>query len=141
MGAPGSYYWTGTVKVFNMTSNTHYNLNQDNLSPRRYSYLGNTCSDINNRFNIPCCSQSVTDLCFLGYAVTAGHFSSPNTIDVAAGAPQDSGGGKVSGSCRNCIIGSRLCLHYTHFDIQNYIVIHILGLHLQNRRNVSCEDL
>ncbi|XP_058651316.1 integrin alpha-9 isoform X4 [Onychostoma macrolepis] len=69
MGAPGSYYWTGTVKVFNMTSNTHYNLNQDNLSPRRYSYLG--------------------------YAVTAGHFSSPNTIDVAAGAPQDSGGGKV----------------------------------------------
>uniref|UniRef100_A0A673NKC8 Integrin, alpha 9 n=1 Tax=Sinocyclocheilus rhinocerous TaxID=307959 RepID=A0A673NKC8_9TELE len=64
MGAPGSYYWTGTVKVFNMTSNTHYNLNQDNLSPRRYSYLG--------------------------YAVTAGHFSSPNTIDVAAGAPQDS---------------------------------------------------
>uniref|UniRef100_A0A8C2A0P0 Integrin, alpha 9 n=1 Tax=Cyprinus carpio TaxID=7962 RepID=A0A8C2A0P0_CYPCA len=69
MGAPGSYYWTGTVKVFNMTSNTHYNLNQDNLSLRRYSYLG--------------------------YAVTAGHFSSPNTIDVAAGAPQDSGGGKV----------------------------------------------
>uniref|UniRef100_A0A671K980 Integrin alpha-9-like n=1 Tax=Sinocyclocheilus anshuiensis TaxID=1608454 RepID=A0A671K980_9TELE len=69
MGAPGSYYWTGTVKVFNMTSNTHYNLNQDNLSPRRYSYLG--------------------------YAVTAGHFSSPNTIDVAAGAPQDSGVGKV----------------------------------------------
>ncbi|XP_073775549.1 integrin alpha-9 isoform X3 [Danio rerio] len=69
MGAPGSYYWTGTVKVFNMTSNTHYNLNQDDLSPHRYSYLG--------------------------YAVTAGHFSSPNTIDVAAGAPQDSGGGKV----------------------------------------------
>ncbi|XP_073690664.1 integrin alpha-9-like [Garra rufa] len=69
MGAPGSYYWTGTVKVFNMTSNTHYNLNQDNLSPHRYSYLG--------------------------YAVTAGHFSSPNTIDIAAGAPQDSGGGKV----------------------------------------------
>uniref|UniRef100_A0A671SLJ1 Integrin alpha-9-like n=1 Tax=Sinocyclocheilus anshuiensis TaxID=1608454 RepID=A0A671SLJ1_9TELE len=69
MGAPGSYYWTGTVKVFNMSSNTLYNLNQDNLSPHRYSYLG--------------------------YAVTAGHFSSPNTIDVAAGAPQDSGGGKV----------------------------------------------
>ncbi|XP_016400389.1 integrin alpha-9 [Sinocyclocheilus rhinocerous] len=72
MGAPGSYYWTGTVKVFNMTSNTHYNLNQDNLSPRRYSYLG--------------------------YAVTAGHFSSPNTIDVAAGAPQDSGMGSYFGS-------------------------------------------
>ncbi|XP_052006610.1 integrin alpha-9-like [Xyrauchen texanus] len=69
MGAPGSYYWTGTVKVFNMTSNTHYNLNQDYTSPRRYSYLG--------------------------YAVTAGHFSSPTSLDIAAGAPQDSGGGKV----------------------------------------------
>lgn len=97
MGAPGSYYWTGTVKVFNMTSSTHYNLNQDNLSLHRYSYLGNTCSDIENCFNIPRCSQSITDLCFLGYAVTAGHFSSLNTIDVAAGAPQDSGRGKVSG--------------------------------------------
>lgn len=53
--------------------------------------------DVNNYFNIACCSQSITDLCFLGYAVTAGHFSSPNTIDVAAGAPQDSGGGKVGG--------------------------------------------
>uniref|UniRef100_A0A8C2IMV2 Integrin, alpha 9 n=1 Tax=Cyprinus carpio TaxID=7962 RepID=A0A8C2IMV2_CYPCA len=88
MGAPGSYYWTGTVKVFNMTSNTHYNLNQDNLSLRRYSYLG--------------------------YAVTAGHFSSPNTIDVAAGAPQDSGGGKVSGFLQICntmgsYFGSSLC--------------------------------
>uniref|UniRef100_A0A8C1DTE4 Integrin, alpha 9 n=1 Tax=Cyprinus carpio carpio TaxID=630221 RepID=A0A8C1DTE4_CYPCA len=87
MGAPGSYYWTGTVKVFNMTSNTHYNLNQDNLSLRRYSYLG--------------------------YAVTAGHFSSPNTIDVAAGAPQDSGGGKVSGffdvPCMGSYFGSSLC--------------------------------
>uniref|UniRef100_A0A671K6M3 Integrin alpha-9-like n=1 Tax=Sinocyclocheilus anshuiensis TaxID=1608454 RepID=A0A671K6M3_9TELE len=91
MGAPGSYYWTGTVKVFNMTSNTHYNLNQDNLSPRRYSYLG--------------------------YAVTAGHFSSPNTIDVAAGAPQDSGVGKVSGFLQNLhhwfqmgsYFGSSLC--------------------------------
>lgn len=31
----------------------------------------------------------------LGYAVTAGHFSSPTAIDVAAGAPQDNGGGKV----------------------------------------------
>uniref|UniRef100_W5L2A1 Integrin, alpha 9 n=1 Tax=Astyanax mexicanus TaxID=7994 RepID=W5L2A1_ASTMX len=69
MGAPGSYYWTGTVKVFNITSNTQYSLNKDDLTSQRYSYLG--------------------------YAVTAGHFSSPTTIDVAAGAPQDGGGGKV----------------------------------------------
>ncbi|XP_062851911.1 integrin alpha-9 isoform X2 [Trichomycterus rosablanca] len=69
MGAPGSYYWTGTVKVFNITSNTQYNLNKDDLSSQRYSYLG--------------------------YSVSAGHFSSPTAIDIAAGAPQDSGGGKV----------------------------------------------
>ncbi|KAL6487644.1 hypothetical protein MHYP_G00042700 [Metynnis hypsauchen] len=69
MGAPGSYYWTGTVKVFNITSNSQYSLNRDDLSSQRYSYLG--------------------------YAVTAGHFSSPTTIDVAAGAPQDGGEGKV----------------------------------------------
>ncbi|XP_017558140.1 integrin alpha-9 isoform X1 [Pygocentrus nattereri] len=69
MGAPGSYYWTGTVKVFNITSNSQYSLNRDDLSIQRYSYLG--------------------------YAVTAGHFSSPTTIDVAAGAPQDGGEGKV----------------------------------------------
>uniref|UniRef100_A0AAY4E1E5 Integrin alpha-2 domain-containing protein n=1 Tax=Denticeps clupeoides TaxID=299321 RepID=A0AAY4E1E5_9TELE len=69
MGAPGSYYWTGTVKVLNMTSNSFYNLNKDDISSRRYSYLG--------------------------YAVAAGHFSSTTSIDVAAGAPQDSGGGKV----------------------------------------------
>ncbi|MCJ8730858.1 hypothetical protein PDJAM_G00189280 [Pangasius djambal] len=69
MGAPGSYYWTGTVKVFNITSNTQYSLNKNQLSSQRYSYLG--------------------------YAVTAGHFSSPTAIDIAAGAPQDGGGGKV----------------------------------------------
>ncbi|XP_076830390.1 integrin alpha-9 isoform X2 [Brachyhypopomus gauderio] len=69
MGAPGSYYWTGTVKVFNITSSTQYSLNKNDLTSQRYSYLG--------------------------YAVTAGHFSSPTAVDVAAGAPQDSGAGKV----------------------------------------------
>uniref|UniRef100_A0AAY5EUW8 Integrin alpha-2 domain-containing protein n=1 Tax=Electrophorus electricus TaxID=8005 RepID=A0AAY5EUW8_ELEEL len=69
MGAPGSYYWTGTVKVFNITSSTLYSLNKNDLTSQRYSYLG--------------------------YAVTAGHFSSRTAIDVAAGAPQDSGDGKV----------------------------------------------
>ncbi|KAL2082997.1 hypothetical protein ACEWY4_020770 [Coilia grayii] len=69
MGAPGSYYWTGTVKVFNMSSNMLYNLNKDDVTSQRYSYLG--------------------------YAVTAGHFSSPSSIDVAAGVPRDDGHGKV----------------------------------------------
>uniref|UniRef100_A0A8C9WQA0 Integrin, alpha 9 n=1 Tax=Sander lucioperca TaxID=283035 RepID=A0A8C9WQA0_SANLU len=69
MGAPGSYYWTGTVKVYNLTSDSFYNLNKEDVDSHRYSYLG--------------------------YAVTAGHFSSPNVIDIAAGAPQHSGSGKV----------------------------------------------
>ncbi|KAJ8334570.1 hypothetical protein SKAU_G00402090, partial [Synaphobranchus kaupii] len=69
MGAPGSYYWTGTVKVFNLTSSTSYNLNNDGVNSHRYSYLG--------------------------YAVTAGHFSSPTATDVVGGAPQDGGEGKV----------------------------------------------
>lgn len=40
MGAPGSYYWTGTVKVYNMTSDTFYSPNKDSIDLHRYSYLG-----------------------------------------------------------------------------------------------------
>uniref|UniRef100_A0AAZ3RAD3 Integrin alpha-2 domain-containing protein n=1 Tax=Oncorhynchus tshawytscha TaxID=74940 RepID=A0AAZ3RAD3_ONCTS len=99
MGAPGSYYWTGTVKVYNLTSNTFYNPNKEDIDSHRYSYLG--------------------------YAVTTGHFSSPNIIDVAAGAPQHSGEGKVyifringvslvkifqaSGTMMGSYFGSSLC--------------------------------
>uniref|UniRef100_A0A7N8XRD9 Integrin, alpha 9 n=1 Tax=Mastacembelus armatus TaxID=205130 RepID=A0A7N8XRD9_9TELE len=69
MGAPGSYYWTGTIKVYNLTSDSFYSPNKDEVDSHRYSYLG--------------------------YAVTAGHFSSPDVIDIAAGAPQHGGSGKV----------------------------------------------
>uniref|UniRef100_A0A8D0HE68 Integrin subunit alpha 9 n=1 Tax=Sphenodon punctatus TaxID=8508 RepID=A0A8D0HE68_SPHPU len=69
MGAPGSYYWTGTVKVLNLTDNMYFKLNDDDVIARRYTYLG--------------------------YAVTAGHFSQPATTDVVGGAPQDGGIGKV----------------------------------------------
>ncbi|XP_042716262.1 integrin alpha-9 isoform X4 [Chrysemys picta bellii] len=69
MGAPGSFYWTGTIKVLNLTDNTYFKLNDDAVIARRYTYLG--------------------------YAVTAGHFSQPTTTDVAGGAPQDGGIGKV----------------------------------------------
>ncbi|MBN3300839.1 ITA9 protein, partial [Amia calva] len=69
MGAPGSYYWTGTVKVLNLTSNSFYNLKNEVVGASRYSYLG--------------------------YAVTAGHFSSPTATDVVGGAPQDGDKGKV----------------------------------------------
>ncbi|XP_072859916.2 integrin alpha-9 isoform X1 [Pogona vitticeps] len=69
MGAPGSYYWTGTIKVLNLTDNTYFKLNDDSVIAKRYTYLG--------------------------YAVTAGHFSQPKTTDIVGGAPQDGGIGKV----------------------------------------------
>ncbi|XP_039592127.1 integrin alpha-9 [Polypterus senegalus] len=69
MGAPGSYYWTGTVKVVNLTDNASYKLKDGVIGASRYSYLG--------------------------YAVTAGHFSQPTATDVVGGAPQDEGLGKV----------------------------------------------
>lgn len=40
MGAPGSYYWTGTIKVYNLTSDSFYSPNKDNIDSHRYSYLG-----------------------------------------------------------------------------------------------------
>ncbi|KAL4678141.1 hypothetical protein H8959_020815 [Pygathrix nigripes] len=69
MGAPGSFYWAGTVKVLNLTDNTYLKLNDEVIMNRRYTYLG--------------------------YAVTAGHFSHASTTDVVGGAPQDKGIGKV----------------------------------------------
>uniref|UniRef100_A0A2K6PQH5 Integrin subunit alpha 9 n=1 Tax=Rhinopithecus roxellana TaxID=61622 RepID=A0A2K6PQH5_RHIRO len=69
MGAPGSFYWAGTVKVLNLTDNTYLKLNDEVIMNRRYTYLG--------------------------YAVTAGHFSHTSTTDVVGGAPQDKGIGKV----------------------------------------------
>lgn len=41
MGAPGSYYWTGTIKVYNLTSDSFYSPNKENVDSHRYSYLGN----------------------------------------------------------------------------------------------------
>ncbi len=139
MGAPGSYYWTGTVKVFNMTSNTHYNLNQDNLSLRRYSYLGNTCSDINNHFNIPCCSHR-----FVFFRVCCDCWS------LLLPEYHRRGGWCSSRQWRWksewCLAEIALLVSGSVYitltlTFQNCIFIHILGLHLQNRRNVSCEDL
>ncbi|KAM9308231.1 integrin alpha-9 [Gastrophryne carolinensis] len=99
MGAPGSYYWTGTVKVLNLTDNTYFKLNDQDVTAKRYTYLG--------------------------YAVTAGHFSQRNSVDIVGGAPQDSGVGKVyifkterrslekkfyiSGSKMGSYFGSSLC--------------------------------
>lgn len=40
MGAPGSFYWAGTVKVLNLTDNTYLKLNDEVIMNRRYTYLG-----------------------------------------------------------------------------------------------------
>lgn len=40
MGAPGSYYWTGTIKVYNLTSDSFYSPIKENIDSHRYSYLG-----------------------------------------------------------------------------------------------------
>ncbi|XP_064409208.1 integrin alpha-9 [Latimeria chalumnae] len=69
MGAPGSYYWTGTVKVLNLTNDKMYKPKDKEVAAGPYSYLG--------------------------YAVTAGHFSQPTSADIVGGAPQDGGIGKV----------------------------------------------
>ncbi|KAG8442723.1 hypothetical protein GDO86_011500 [Hymenochirus boettgeri] len=69
MGAPGSYYWTGTIKVLNLTDNKYFKLKDQAVSAKRYTYLG--------------------------YAVTAGHFSLTTSMDVVGGAPQDNSNGKV----------------------------------------------
>ncbi|KAB1264455.1 Integrin alpha-9 [Camelus dromedarius] len=39
MGAPGSFYWAGTVKVLNLTDNTYFKLNDEVIMNRRYTYL------------------------------------------------------------------------------------------------------
>ncbi|XP_069586430.1 integrin alpha-9 [Ranitomeya imitator] len=70
MGAPGSYYWTGTVKVLNLTDNTYFKLSNEAVIAKGYTT-------------------------YLGYAVTAGHFSQTTTMDIVGGAPRDSGIGKV----------------------------------------------
>uniref|UniRef100_A0A5F8HEF6 Integrin subunit alpha 9 n=1 Tax=Monodelphis domestica TaxID=13616 RepID=A0A5F8HEF6_MONDO len=69
MGAPGSFYWTGTVKVLNLTDNMYFKLSDEAIMNRRYTYLG--------------------------YAVTAGHFTQPTSMEVVGGAPRDEGIGKV----------------------------------------------
>ncbi|XP_053554496.1 integrin alpha-4 [Bombina bombina] len=69
LGAPGSYYWTGSVFVYNTTENTFK------------SYV-----DTNN---------SVQFGSYLGYSVGAGHFLRPNSYEVIGGAPQQEQIGKV----------------------------------------------
>uniref|UniRef100_H0XEQ2 Integrin subunit alpha 4 n=2 Tax=Otolemur garnettii TaxID=30611 RepID=H0XEQ2_OTOGA len=69
MGAPGSAYWTGSVFVYNITTN-------------KYKAFSNRQNQV--KFGS-----------YLGYSVGAGHFRSPHTTEVVGGAPQHEQIGKA----------------------------------------------
>ncbi|XP_038606924.1 integrin alpha-4 [Tachyglossus aculeatus] len=62
MGAPGAYYWTGTIFVYNTTA--------------KYFMA---YSDMSNQVKFGS---------YLGYSVGAGHFLSPRSTEIIGGAPQ-----------------------------------------------------
>ncbi|XP_075036603.1 integrin alpha-4 [Mixophyes fleayi] len=69
MGAPGSYYWTGSVFVFNTAENKIYFYDNKNNTVKYGSYLG--------------------------YSVGAGHFQTSKSTDIIGGAPQQEQIGKA----------------------------------------------
>uniref|UniRef100_A0A8D0HTS4 Integrin subunit alpha 4 n=1 Tax=Sphenodon punctatus TaxID=8508 RepID=A0A8D0HTS4_SPHPU len=69
MGAPGSYYWTGSVFAYNTTANTII-----------------AYTDFKNQVKFGS---------YLGYAVGAGHFLKPSSTEVVGGAPQQEQTGKA----------------------------------------------
>ncbi|GAB1286479.1 Alpha-4 integrin [Apodemus speciosus] len=69
MGAPGSSYWTGSVFVYNIITNTYKAFLDKENQVKFGSYLG--------------------------YSVGAGHFRSPHTTEVVGGAPQHEQIGKL----------------------------------------------
>uniref|UniRef100_A0A8B9MBZ3 Integrin subunit alpha 4 n=1 Tax=Accipiter nisus TaxID=211598 RepID=A0A8B9MBZ3_9AVES len=69
MGAPGSFYWTGSVFVYNTTANTIHAYTDSNNQVKFGSYLG--------------------------YSVGAGHFLTSASIEVIGGAPQQEQTGKA----------------------------------------------
>uniref|UniRef100_A0A672KT62 Integrin subunit alpha 4 n=1 Tax=Sinocyclocheilus grahami TaxID=75366 RepID=A0A672KT62_SINGR len=69
MGAPGTSYWTGSVLVYNTTSNISAAYVDDDSEVLYGSYLG--------------------------YAVSAGHFLDPQSTEIVGGAPQHEQTGKV----------------------------------------------
>uniref|UniRef100_A0A3B3UP01 Integrin alpha 4 n=1 Tax=Poecilia latipinna TaxID=48699 RepID=A0A3B3UP01_9TELE len=70
VGAPGSSYWTGSVVVYNTSSNSMSVYQDDETGAVSYGS-------------------------YLGYAVGAGHFQSPSSIEVVGGAPQYNQKGKA----------------------------------------------
>uniref|UniRef100_A0A3B5MXR6 Integrin alpha 4 n=1 Tax=Xiphophorus couchianus TaxID=32473 RepID=A0A3B5MXR6_9TELE len=70
VGAPGSSYWMGSVVVYNTSSNSMSVYQDDETGAVSYGS-------------------------YLGYAVGAGHFQSPSSIEVVGGAPQYNQKGKA----------------------------------------------
>lgn len=75
-----------------------------------------------------------------GYAVTAGHFSSPNVIDIAAGAPQHSGSGKVGTSSSSFVLFPALELKSSCVARYSDLFFFHTGLHFQNGWHVFGEE-
>ncbi|XP_051878103.1 integrin alpha-4 isoform X2 [Pristis pectinata] len=69
MGAPGSHFWTGTVVVKNEKTNS-------------LLFFENA-------------EKEIQEGSYLGYAVTAGHFTYPNSTEIVGGAPQQEMTGQV----------------------------------------------
>ncbi|XP_021498990.1 integrin alpha-4 [Meriones unguiculatus] len=69
MGAPGSFYWTGSVIVYSITAN-NYKAFVDRQNQVKFGS-------------------------YLGYSVGAGHFRSPHTTEIVGGAPQHEQIGKA----------------------------------------------
>ncbi|NXW93360.1 ITA4 protein, partial [Alopecoenas beccarii] len=69
MGAPGSFYWTGSIFVYNTTANTIHAYTDSNNQVKFGSYLG--------------------------YSVGAGHFLTSASTEVIGGAPQQEQTGKA----------------------------------------------
>ncbi|KAJ8253131.1 hypothetical protein GJAV_G00209470 [Gymnothorax javanicus] len=69
MGAPGTFYWTGSVLVFNTSSKV-------------------LAAYVDER-------NAVDYGSYLGYSVSAGHFSHPDNMEVVGGAPQHGQTGKA----------------------------------------------
>ncbi|XP_065526263.1 integrin alpha-4 isoform X1 [Lathamus discolor] len=69
MGAPGSFYWTGSVFIYNTTANKIHGYTDSNNQVKFGSYLG--------------------------YSVGAGHFLTSTSTEVIGGAPQQEQTGKA----------------------------------------------
>lgn len=70
--------------------------------------------------------------------MTAGHFSSPNVIDIAAGAPQHSGSGKVR--TESFVVSPAAAVPLVLLAPLIFVFPLCAGLYFQDRRGVFGEE-